>query len=124
MRLTLLTITLALTACVTSAPREPAAAPKPTGMVGASAGGSAAATAQARSPLFNTEVLPSIASTATVKSETPLLQRPISNSATLSILSAGTVVQLLGNLDNAEGQWLSVSLGDAQGWVRAVQVTH
>lgn len=117
----MLLATLALAACRTSAPQEPSATPYPVaGVVGA--GADSSSSARVRSPAFSTEVLPSMTSTAVVKGNTPLLQRPTSSSVILKTMAAGDTVQVLGPVDNAEGQWLSVSIGDIQGWVRAAQV--
>ena len=75
-------------------------------------------------PALRTELLPAFVRTGTLNMDASLLQRPKVGSVILTTLAAGQTVQILGTLDNAEGQWVSVGVGDAQGWVRAVQVTQ
>lgn len=72
---------------------------------------------------LSTEVLPSLASTTTIKADTPLLQRPKTGSVILKTLAAGEGVQLLGEVSNADGQWRSVAAGELQGWVRAGEIS-
>lgn len=79
--------------------------------------------AQNARPALTSEVLEAVASTTTLKTDTPLLQRPKIGSVQLKMLLASETVTLLGSLDNADGQWISVGVGDTQGWVRAAQVT-
>jgi len=76
-----------------------------------------AAEATAR-PQLSTDILPSYVATGVVKGTTPLLERPTRGSVIVRSLEAGTEVQVLGDLENADGHWLSVGLGDRQGWVR------
>lgn len=97
-------------------PGEPAA---PTTMTGAASDEAPAPTPRAA---LSTAVLPSIAATARLKAATPLLQRPTAGSVILTTLPAGETVTLLGTLDNADGHWQSVGVGDTQGWVRAEQL--
>ncbi len=117
-RATLLMVTL-LGACQSGAPSRPASAAA-AGVVGAEADGGSGT--PSRQPAFSTAVLPSMASTGVLKADTPLLQRPTSSSVILNTLAAGETVQVLGPLDNADGQWLSVSVGEVQGWIRAAQI--
>ena len=118
--LLLLAGTLALAACRSTAPL-PSAASTPTGMVAADVEN--AGRVQDQRPALSAEVLPSIVNTATLKAETPLLQRPTAGSVILKTLPAGETVQLLGALGNADGPWRSVSVGEIQGWVLAAQLT-
>lgn len=121
-KLLLALCTVALTACGGSATVAPSAAPVRTDVVDsdASAGNGAA---QAGRPALTTEVLPSFNRSGTLKAETPLLQRPTTASVILKTLAAGETVQILGDLDNADGHWRSIAVGDTQGWVRAAQVS-
>lgn len=70
----------------------------------------------------STVLLPSIQRMGVAQQATPLLARPQANSTILKTLAAGTSVQLLGNIDNADGHWLSVAFEETQGWVRAAQI--
>jgi hypothetical protein len=70
------------------------------------------------------EVLPSMELTGTLREDSDLLQRPRNGSVVLQRLAAGTRVTLLGTLDNPDGRWQSVGLGDQQGWVRADRLTQ
>lgn len=70
----------------------------------------------------STALLPSIQRMGVAPQPTPLLARPQANSTILKTLAAGTPVQLLGNIDNADGRWLSVAFEQTQGWVRAAQI--
>jgi hypothetical protein len=69
--------------------------------------------ATARAPLSFT-VLPSMTLTATLREDTALLQRPTRGSVILRQLPAGMTVQLLGTLDNADGQWQSIGVEGPQ----------
>lgn len=75
-----------------------------------------------RAPL-GLDVLPATASISTIHTATVLLQRPRPGSGVVQALNAGDTVQLLGILDNADGQWASIGVGDVQGWVRASEIT-
>jgi len=112
---------LVLAACRTAAPVTPDAPYTAAGMVG-DAPADSHGPAGGQRPAYNTDVLPAISATAVINAATALLQRPTGSSAVLKTLAAGDTVQVLGPIDNAEGQWLSVSIGDTQGWVRATQV--
>jgi len=79
-------------------------------------------TAQAARPALNMEVLPSITRRGTLKAITAVRQRPINASAILQTLAAGEPVQILGELRNAEGQWLSIACRDVQGWARVDEI--
>ena len=92
------------------------------GMAGAQST-STAGSARTQPQTLGNEVLPSITLSATVKAASPMLQRPKTGSVILKTLAAGESVQLLGKLDNADGQWVSVASGDSQGWLHAGQVT-
>lgn len=81
-------------------------------------------TAQAARPALNMEVLPSITRRGTLKASTAVRQRPIDASATLQTVPAGETVQILGALNNAEGQWLSIAWRDVQGWARVDEVVE
>lgn len=70
----------------------------------------------------STALLPSIQRMGVAQQPTPLLARPQANSTILKTLAAGTSVLLLGNIDNADGHWLSVAFEQTQGWVRAAQI--
>lgn len=110
---------LLLSACAAKVPRLPAV-PPPSGVVQAEVDRSANDASHLSSLAM--EVLPSITRTGTVKLEAALLQRPTKASVILKTLAAGTVVQVLGSLDNVDGHWLSVGIGDVQGWLRAAQI--
>ena len=75
-------------------------------------------------PALRTELLPAFARIGTLKAEASLLQRPKTGSVILTTLAASQTVQILGTLDNADGHWVSIGVGDMQGWVRAAQVTQ
>lgn len=75
-------------------------------------------------PALNMEVLPSMTRRGTLKTSTAVRQRPIDASAILQTLSAGETVQILGELSNAEGQWLSIAWRDVQGWARVDEVVE
>lgn len=107
-----------LGACAAKAPQRSAS--PPSGMVQAEGGRSA--NDASRLPGLTMEVLPSMARTGTVNAESLLLQRPTKASVILKTLTVGAVVQVLGTLDNADGHWLSVGIGDSQGWVRATEI--
>lgn len=107
-----------LSACAVSPPSP--AVPAASGVVQAEADRSANEADRLSS--LTTEVLPSITHTGTVNAEAVLLQRPTKASVILKTLTAGTVVQVLGTLTNADGRWLSVGIGDSQGWLRATQI--
>ena len=108
-----------LSACAATAPQPPAV-PAASGVVQADVDRSV--NAASPQPSLTMEVLPSITRSGTVSTEALLLQRPTKASVILQTLAAGTVVQVLGSLDNADGRWLSVGIGDSQGWVRATQI--
>lgn len=61
---------------------------------------------------------------AWVVAETPLRAQPLRKSAVLRPLAADTAVRVLGNLDNAEGRWLSVRVDDVLGWLPAQEVRY
>ncbi len=122
MRASLLALgVLGLSACGTFSSAPPAAGPADASI---SEGADAAAPRTPQQPVLNTEVLPSLDRTGTVKADAALLQRPKVGSVVLAPLSAGVSIKVLGTLDNADGQWLSVSLNDLQGWVRAAEIAH
>lgn len=79
--------------------------------------------AQSSRAVLNNELLPSLTNHVTVKMAAPLLQRPKAGSVILQTLAVGDTVQLLGAIENADGQWRSVAVGGLQGWVRAAQVS-
>ncbi len=79
-------------------------------------------TAQAARPALNMEVLPSMTRYGTLKTSSAVRQRPIDASATLQTVPVGEKVQILGELSNAEGKWLSIAWRDVQGWARADEV--
>lgn len=110
---------LLLSACA-NAPRAPVA-PASSGVVQSEV--DRGENEVSRQPILTMEVLPSITRSGTVNAEALLLQRPTKASVILKTLAAGTVVQVLGTLDNVDGHWLSVGIGDSQGWVRATQIT-
>lgn len=91
----------------------------PTSMTGAATDDTPAPTARTT---LSTEVLPSMAATGRLKAATPLLQRPTAGSVILTTLPAGETVKLLGTLDNADGHWQSIGVGEMQGWIRAEQL--
>lgn len=111
-------LSAALLVACTAQPPLPATVPAPVRM---DAEGQVGAQAQQR-PALSAEVLPSLVNTATLKVGAPLLQRPKVGSVILKSLAAGEVVQVLGELGNADGQWRSVASGEAQGWVRAADL--
>lgn len=93
----------------------------------ASSAGVVSAVAETVSPdrqnaTSSTELLPSYQRTGVVSAAASLLQRPQTGSLILKPLAAAATVQILGELDNADGQWLSVAIEDTQGWVRAAQI--
>ena len=112
-------VTALLSACAAKTPRLPAV-PSASGVVQAEVDHSA--NDVSRQPGLTMEVLPSITHTGTVNKEAALLQRPTKASVILATLTAGTVVQVLGTLDNVDGHWLSVGIGDQQGWLRVTQI--
>lgn len=61
---------------------------------------------------------------ARVVAETPLRAQPLRKAAVLRPLAADTAVRVLGNLDNAEGRWLSVRVEDVLGWLPAQEVRY
>lgn len=95
---------------------EPAA---PTSVTGAEVDDGPAPTARTT---LSSEVLPSMTATGRLKAATPLLQRPTAGSVILATLPAGETVKLLGTLDNADGHWQSIGIGETLGWVRADQI--
>jgi len=107
---------LGLAACASKPAQAPVFAEPAPGMAGVDDSRSSRSN---KTATLSTEVLPSIQLTAILVAESPLLQRPQKGSAVLKTLPAGTVTELLGDLDNAEGQWLSVAVDGMQGWVRA-----
>ena len=115
----LLTTLLTLAACG-STNHVPPVATLPAGVVAADM---ERPNAQRERPVLSNEVLPSLSNNVAIRAETPLMQRPKTGSVILRTLAAGSTVQLLGGLDNADGQWRSVSLDDIQGWVRAEQIS-
>lgn len=118
MRLAALAVSavLGLAACATKPAQAPVFAEPAPGMAGVDDSRSSRGN---KTPTLSTEVLPSIQLTAILIAESPMLQRPQKGSAVLRTLPAGTVAELLGDLDNAEGEWLSVAVDGVQGWVRA-----
>ncbi len=74
-------------------------------------------------PQLGADVLPSFQRIGVAKDAAQLLERPKLGSVILRPLVAGTVVQILGELANADGQWLSVAIDGSQGWARATQIT-
>ena len=120
----LLLAAMALLGCRGTSPAETAAgATAPAPGMAATQGAAAQGNTRTQPLTLGSTVLPSMTVSGTVKAESPLLQRPKAGSAILKTLAAGDTVQLLGSLDNADGQWVSVASGDSQGWLRAVQVT-
>ena len=109
---------LCLAACASKPTQAPVFAEPAPGMAGVD---DARASRDSKAAALSTEILPSIQLTAILIAESPMLQRPQKGSAVLKTLPAGTVTELLGDLDNAEGQWLSVAVEGMQGWVRASQ---
>ena len=107
---------LYLAACASKPAQAPVFAEPAAGMAGVDESRSSRSN---KTATLSSEVLPSIQLTAILIAESPLLQRPQKGSAVLKTLPAGTVTELLGDLDNAEGQWLSVAVEGTQGWVRA-----
>ncbi len=73
-------------------------------------------------PALSPALLPSVDRTGKTMADTVLLQRPKTGSVVLKPLLAGSAVKVLGTLDNADGQWLSVGFDDLQGWVRAAEI--
>ena len=118
MRLTALAAAaaLGLAACASKPAQAPVFAEPAPGIAGVD---DARSSRDNKATALSTEVLPSIQLTAILIVESPMLQRPQKGSAVLKTLPAGTVTELLGDLDNAEGQWLSVAVEGMQGWVRA-----
>lgn len=112
---------LCLAACASKPTQAPVFAEPAPGMAGVD---DARASRAHQAPVLSSTVLPSIKLTATLTSEGALLQRPQRGSAVLRALPAGTVAELLGDLDNAEGQWLSVAIDGMQGWIPASQATR
>ncbi len=105
-----------LAACRSAGPAPEAAAPAPSVVQGDEV---ERPRDPGQRPPLNTELLPSITRTATLREAAALLQRPVVGSVILKRLAAGEVVQVLGTLDNAGGQWLSVGSEGMQGWLRA-----
>ncbi|MDO9451864.1 MAG: hypothetical protein Q7J29_03295 [Stagnimonas sp.] len=122
MRIAPLALMAALATLVACRATAPVSNPPdaPTGMADTQA--STDRTAQARRPALSMDVLPSMTRTGTLKASTAVRQRPIDASATLQTLSQGETVQILGELSNAEGRWLSIAYRDVQGWVRMDEV--
>lgn len=117
-----LLLALTLLAGCRNMPPVPGLPPLAAGMAGEAP--AAEASSQPQRPVMSTELLPAFARTGTLKAESPLLQRPKAGSVILATLPLSQSVQILGNLDNADGQWLSVGVGDTQGWVRASAVAQ
>lgn len=113
---------LALVACASKPAVAPVFAEPAPGVTGVAS--AATASQGPRQPALSAEVLPSITQTATLKVESLLLQRPQRGSAVLKTLPSGTVTTLLGDLSNAEGEWLSVAVDGQQGWIRGDQATR
>lgn len=123
MRVKALLLTAALLAgCRSTPPLVPELPPSAAGMTDQTP--ASEANSQPQRPVMSTELLPAFARTGTLKAESPLLQRPKVGSVILTTLPASQSVQILGNLGNADGQWLSVGVGDTQGWVRASEVAQ
>ncbi|MES2885419.1 MAG: hypothetical protein V4709_11470 [Pseudomonadota bacterium] len=110
-----------LAGCRSTPPPAPDRPPPVAGMADEAA--ATEATRQKQRPAMSTELLPAFAHTGTLKAEAPLLQRPKTGSVILTMLAASQTVQILGTLENADGQWISVGVGDTQGWIRATQLT-
>ncbi|MES2683102.1 MAG: hypothetical protein V4650_06235 [Pseudomonadota bacterium] len=116
-------VAMALISCRGTAPVETVPAPAPAAGMATTQGAATQGNVRTQPLTLGNELLPSMTVSATVKAESPLLQRPKAGSVILKTLAAGDTVQLLGSLDNADGQWVSVASGDSQGWLRAGQVT-
>jgi hypothetical protein len=54
---------------------------------------------------------------ARLREALPLRAQPLNSAAVLTELPAGSMVSILGEIDNASGHWSSVRAGDTVGWL-------
>lgn len=113
-----------LAACAAGAERKPAPPPASTPVLSSTEPAESAtaypapALAQRGQPLASG--LP-----ATLASEAPMRAQPLLKATVLRRVPAGTEVRVLGGaLDNADGRWLSVLVGDSVGWLPAAALLY
>lgn len=78
--------------------------------------------AHSAQPQQSHELLPSITRTGVAVSNATLRERPRLGSVVIRSLPLDAAVQIVGDLSNADGQWLSVVFDGVLGWVRAEEI--
>lgn len=120
MRLCVIPAVLLLAACV--GPKAPPASSASAVVRSAEVGADATANTATRPTL---DALPGALVAglpARTRELTPLRAQPLQQTGVLRQIPADTELRVLGEMANAEGQWLSVLVGDVVGWVPAAQV--